>query len=300
MTVSVIAPGITTFQDGGRPGFADVGVASAGAFDARRYRLVSALLAQEDAPALEVLAGNLVLEGGNEAAQIAVVGGAVHGGESLWPSDTVLELSPGERISVSPAGHGPAYVGISGLEVPPTLHSASFDSLSQLGPPPLRAGDILRTNGHYPRRIGTFVRPGCHQDAAADVLRVIAGPHWSQAVSEARWTVSSVARSGVRLAADASSVLRPTGGGSLPSFPVQPGCIQLPPSGDPIILGPDSGVTGGYPVAASVISHDLPLIARLAHGDVITFRPVTAEEAKTVWDEGQRRMANPVVVTAHL
>lgn len=300
MTVVVIAPGVTTIQDGGRLGFADVGVARAGAFDARRYGVVSALLGQEGAPSLEVLAGTLELEGGTEKAQVAVVGGKVHRGGSAWPSRTVLELSPGERISISPIAHGPAYVGISGLEVPATLHSSSFDSLSQLGPRPLRAGDVLRVSGNYPRRIGTFVRPECHQDYSASVLRVIAGPHWNPDITITRWSVSSIARSGVRLAAQDFTARKPTGGGSLPSFPVQPGCIQLPPSGDPIILGPDSGVTGGYPVAATVISNDLPLVARLAHGDLITLRVVTAEEAKSAWDDEQRRLVHPVVMASHL
>ena len=38
------------------------------------------------------------------------------------------------------------------------------------------------------------------------------------------------------------------GAGGLPSFPVVPGSVQVTPSGELVVLGPDAGVTGGYPV----------------------------------------------------
>jgi hypothetical protein len=40
----------------------------------------------------------------------------------------------------------------------------------------------------------------------------------------------------------------------LPSQGVLPGAVQVPPDGQPIILGWDGPVTGGYPVIAGVIS----------------------------------------------
>lgn len=66
---------------------------------------------------------------------------------------------------------------------------------------------------------------------------------------------------------------------SLPSEPAIPGAIQLPPSGQPIVLGPDGPTIGGYPKVAAVIGADLDLLARLKPGAVIRFERITREEA---------------------
>ena len=57
------------------------------------------------------------------------------------------------------------------------------------------------------------------------------------------------------------------------------GGIQIPPSGDPILLMADRQTTGGYPQIATVITADLPLAGQLAPGDWIEFIPVTRAAA---------------------
>jgi antagonist of KipI len=57
------------------------------------------------------------------------------------------------------------------------------------------------------------------------------------------------------------------------------GSIQVPSSGDPILLMADRGTTGGYPVIAIVITADLPIVAQLAPGDSIRFVPCVLDEA---------------------
>jgi biotin-dependent carboxylase-like uncharacterized protein len=63
----------------------------------------------------------------------------------------------------------------------------------------------------------------------------------------------------------------------LPSQGVLPGAIQVPPDGQPIILGWDGPVTGGYPVIAGVVTADMPRLAQLRAGDAVRF--VTIELA---------------------
>src|SRR5690606_21947040 len=46
-----------------------------------------------------------------------------------------------------------------------------------------------------------------------------------------------------------------------------PGALQVPPSGEPILLMADRQTTGGYPQIAVVITADLPVAAQLAPGD---------------------------------
>jgi antagonist of KipI len=57
------------------------------------------------------------------------------------------------------------------------------------------------------------------------------------------------------------------------------GGIQIPPSGDPILLMADRQTTGGYPQIATVITADLPRAGQLAPGDWIEFALCTRVEA---------------------
>ena len=49
------------------------------------------------------------------------------------------------------------------------------------------------------------------------------------------------------------------------------GGVQLPPSGDPILLMADRQTSGGYPQLAVVITADLPLAGQLGPGDWVEF-----------------------------
>jgi antagonist of KipI len=49
------------------------------------------------------------------------------------------------------------------------------------------------------------------------------------------------------------------------------GGLQIPPSGEPILLMADRQTTGGYPQIAVVITADLPVAGQLGPGDWIEF-----------------------------
>ena len=57
------------------------------------------------------------------------------------------------------------------------------------------------------------------------------------------------------------------------------GAIQVPSSGEPILLMADRQTTGGYPQLAVVITADVPLVAQLSPGDWIEFRVCSRSEA---------------------
>ena len=59
------------------------------------------------------------------------------------------------------------------------------------------------------------------------------------------------------------------------------GGIQVPVSGEPILLMADRQTTGGYPQIATVITADLPLAGQLGPGDWVEFEPCTRREALT-------------------
>jgi allophanate hydrolase subunit 2 len=62
------------------------------------------------------------------------------------------------------------------------------------------------------------------------------------------------------------------GAGELASFPVVPGSVQLTPSGELVVLGPDAGVTGGYPVLGVVPRAGLDALAQARPGTAVGVR----------------------------
>jgi antagonist of KipI len=57
------------------------------------------------------------------------------------------------------------------------------------------------------------------------------------------------------------------------------GGLQVPPSGDPILLMADRQTTGGYPQIATLITADLPVAGQLAPGDWVEFELCTRQQA---------------------
>ena len=76
-----------------------------------------------------------------------------------------------------------------------------------------------------------------------------------------------------------SESTRPAARGEMISDATFFGGIQVPPSGDPILLMADRQTTGGYPQIATVITADLPKAGQLAPGDWIEFAVCTRTEA---------------------
>jgi antagonist of KipI len=60
-----------------------------------------------------------------------------------------------------------------------------------------------------------------------------------------------------------------------------PGAIQVPPSGEPILLLADRPTTGGYPQLAVVIAADLSRAGQLLPGDAVRFELCSAADARS-------------------
>jgi allophanate hydrolase subunit 2 len=69
------------------------------------------------------------------------------------------------------------------------------------------------------------------------------------------------------------------------------GAIQVPASGEPILLMADRQTVGGYPQIAIVIAADLPLAGQLAPGDWVEFAMCTRAEAIDALAEQERLLA---------
>jgi biotin-dependent carboxylase-like uncharacterized protein len=160
-----------------------------------------------------------------------------------------------------------------GVDVEPVLGSRSTDLLTGLGPPPLRAGDLLAI-GPEPER----APPNATASAAPvqRTLRVVPGPRedWFVAgalerLCAAEWSVTPAAnRIGVKLDGAELAWARDD---ELRSEGLVTGALQVPSGGRPILLLNDHPTTGGYPVIAVVHSGDLPHAGQLRPGDTVRF-----------------------------
>ena len=70
------------------------------------------------------------------------------------------------------------------------------------------------------------------------------------------------------------------------------GTIQVPSSGQPIILMADRQTTGGYPKIGQVISADLPRLAQIQPNTEILFAEVTLEQAEVALFETEKIIAD--------
>jgi antagonist of KipI len=57
------------------------------------------------------------------------------------------------------------------------------------------------------------------------------------------------------------------------------GAVQVPHGGQPILLMADHATVGGYPIAATVITADLPVAGQLGPGDWVEFEPCSLDAA---------------------
>jgi KipI family sensor histidine kinase inhibitor len=246
----VKASGHATVQGAPRYGFGQYGVPAGGAMD-----LASLAAANE-------LVGNFPLAAGLEAVL------ATPALEALMPV----------RVSAGGAVHSLE----AGQILPPQKGSlrtylAVEGGLAQDPPgapqPPLAAGEILyraaTTQTQLPRRLPPLPR-------ASDplTLRIVSGPQrdWfenAELLEKSEWRLTpKTDRRGARLEGPKLLLNRPS---DLASEGTAPGAIQVPGDGQPIVLGPDRPVTGGYAKIAAVLWDDLPLLAQARPGARIRF-----------------------------
>ncbi|SHN45441.1 biotin-dependent carboxyltransferase family protein [Cryptosporangium aurantiacum] len=308
LTIRTAGP-LTTVQDRGRTGWAHVGVPRSGALDLPALSRANTLVGNAAfAAALEVTVGGLVAVPSADVV-IALTGArcplSVDG--LVMPHGAAVGVPAGAELRVDAARAGVrAYLAVAGgIAVEPVLGSRSTDTLSGLGPAPLRNGDQLplgteiftapRVPGAGPTRdeawasdaeldlAGVWAADAARRVVeppipAEPVLRVYPGPRedWFtpeavDALYTAAWTVTPRSdRVGARL--DGPPLPRAIDD-ELPSEGMVAGALQIPPSG-PVLFLADHPVTGGYPVIGVVDPDDLWLAAQASPGTVLRLRPV--------------------------
>ncbi|HET6810509.1 MAG TPA: 5-oxoprolinase/urea amidolyase family protein [Acidimicrobiales bacterium] len=283
--VEVLRPGPgSTVQDLGRVGHAHEGVPRAGAADSASLQAANAQVGNPAGaaglettvagPTLRFRTGGLVGVAGADA-PVTLDGAAV----TAFP----VRVPPGSVLAVGAARRGVrSYVAIAGgVALTPVLGSRATDTLSRLGPAPLRAGDILPigavgADDPVPSAPSHRVAvPTPLPDGTGPViLRAVPGPRADRLARgeldrlfSVDMAVSPVSdRVGVRTE---GLELNLRSRQELPSEGVVAGAVQVPPGGRPIVLLANHGTTGGYPVVAVVEDGDLAVLAQTRPGSRI-------------------------------
>ncbi len=291
----------TTLQDLGRFGFQSMGVPVSGALDSISLVLANRLVGNHDnAAALENLYHGVTLEVCADSVRVALTGSetalqVVNKGKrdviEIPPWRSVL-LRRGQVLRVGALrGSVCCYLAVAGgFDIPPCLDSLSTYVRGAFGGfagRALRVGDALPLVLFNVRDSGDQYLPDPPDLGTQQPIRVVLGPQQQYFTDEAleiflssSYRVSSHSdRMGMRLDGPR---LRHRCGYNIVSDAIATGAIQVPGSGQPIVLLADHQTTGGYPKIASVISADLPRAGRLRPGDTLRFEAIDLAQAEVI------------------
>jgi biotin-dependent carboxylase-like uncharacterized protein len=311
--LKVLAPGLhTTVQDLGRIGYQHIGVPVSGALDSFGLRLANALVGNpQGTAALEILGSGPTFEIAADKVRVALVGTGASvsvqaGKPRVVAAGQSLTLRGGEVVQIALGRQSACcYLAVEGgIAVPRVLGSASTYVRAALGG---LNGRALQHDDFVPLAIacaseqGELRAPVPPSAPADQPIRVVLGPQHScfrkgalATLLGAAFRVSKDAdRMGMRLDGPA---LRHRRGWDITSDAIATGSIQVPGSGQPIVLLADHQTTGGYPKIATVISTDLPALGRRRPGDPVRFAAVELEAAEELCREAEREFAKFVAV----
>ena len=288
LVLSSIGPA-SSVQDGGRPGSQRYGLTPSGAMDRLALAAANTLVGNEPfAAAIEVGPFGAAFTTRGGAVRIALAGATRNAdiaGRAV-AVDTSTTLADGETLTLGFARRGSfSYLAIEGgIRGQPMFGSLAVNARAGLGSPyprPLQSGDELETapaSGAAERRIELI--------AMADApIRVLFGPQDDEFADETKklfvdsdWKISTTSdRMGYRLE---GPVLKHLHDHNIVTDGTVNGSIQVPGNGQPIVLMPDRGTSGGYPKIATVISADLGRFAQIPVGRPFRFKAISMTEAQ--------------------
>ncbi len=304
---------LSSVQDAGRVGHLASGVSLGGALDSHALAVANVLVGNEpDFAGIEVTLGQMRIKF-EEQRLVAWAGGAfsVRTAESEISAGRPALIGGGEELLITaPERGGRAWLAIAGgVDVPFVLGSRATDLRNHFGGFAGRAlqdGDRLSLGSSTPvaetiaarlgeRHLASWRAPWDWASTRPlhPFLRFVRGAEWSLfketshvAMERESFTVGpETDRMGVRLQGPPLARLTTS---EMISAAVVPGTLQVPPSGQPILLLGDCQTIGGYPKIAHVITVDLPAAVQLQPGDAVRFAEVSLAEAQRMAMERAR------------
>lgn len=254
--LEVVRPAVaTTIQDRGRYGHRSAGLARSGAMD------------QESLDAANQLAGapqgSAAVEVGPGPAEIRILqtttiafAGAKRAGAPWWET---IEAKEGQMFSLkNPFDGNWSYLAVAGgVEAPVVAGSRSTNLREGIG-------NLIQS--------GFRISPAANAENPTDAARLdMQGTIRVFGDLAGTWSVSTrIDRMGYQLK---GSTL-PPGPPDAWSEPVLPGCVQIYPSGMPVVLMAEGSTVGGYKVVVVVHSEDLRFVAQARPGTKLDLKEV--------------------------
>lgn len=290
-----------SLQDCGRIGWGRLGLPRSGALDMLALAAANALAGNPaNTVALELMLGGAKLRVSGGRVRLALAGAhcPIRVDDADVSHHASFLLSPGQLLTIGPAQAGTCAMlaAEGGFDVPMELGSRSLYQRAEVGGlfrRTLRDGDVLPVLRAASNAAPVKMQPLSVTTKAP--VRVIAGPQIDAFAddvvarfldAEFRVTMESD-RMGYRLAGPTIVAKR---NGAMISDGVPEGAIQVPGSGQPIVLLADHQTTGGYPKIATVITPDLRLMAQMRPGDRVRFKMISIAEARQLYLEHRSAM----------
>lgn len=295
MSITVLHPGmLTTVQDLGRTGYQRYGVPVSGAVDPRSAAVANILVGNDEGEAVlecTVLGPRLRFDSG---AVVAVTGGDLGPTVDGQPiaNYQAIELAAGQTLAFAgPKSGCRAFVAVSGgLDIPMVMGSRSTYMKAKIGGfqgRRLEKGDVLslRSPGAAPKNLGIRALAPEFRPREVYTLRVVPGPQDGAFTGDGMDTFLSGAytvtaefdRMGCRLE---GPQIAHRESADIISDGIAFGAVQVPSSGQPIIMLSDRQTTGGYTKIANVISADFRILGQMKGGDKVRFERVSIAAAQ--------------------
>ena len=297
--IKVLIPGfLSTIQDMGRWGYQDKGVSPSGVMDTHAAALANTLVSNPVSEGvIEAAMGGIQLAF-EESTVIAVCGARTEilVDRRAVGMNTAVTVRRGQTLFIGPAAAGMwVYIAFAGgLDIAPVMKSASTNLSLHLGGMcgrKLKAGDQIgfrQPRSALPnQRLRHCPAPPLPAPNAVTPIRVILGPQdarfppdvVSRLLSSQYIVTPESNRMGYRLSGSTGGL---GSGYDIITDGITFGSIQVPPSGEPIVMMADHQTTGGYAKIAAVISEDLPVLAQCRPGSALRFADISVEDAQAL------------------
>ena len=295
----------TTVQDYGRMGYQNLGFHVCGVMDRHSYWVANLLVDNTDREAvLEFTISGPTLYFTSDTV-ICITGGDFDpkiNGDPI-PMYTAVEVHKGDELEMGFCRSGTwGYIAFAGgLDVPEVMGSRSTDIKCKLGGykgRPIKDGDEIPFLTNVKKLPLMKERKLESPDYGADVveLRVTMGPQDDYFTKEGIDTflsseykiTSQCDRMGYRL--EGPPIEHNELGADIISDGIAKGAIQVPKSGQPIVMLSDRQTLGGYTKIANVISVDISKLAQCRYPQSVMFTQVSVEEAQRIYMMERERM----------
>ena len=294
-TIKILDAGLlTTVQDLGRYGFQRYGVSASGVMDEYSAKIANKLVGNKVGEAvLETTLKGVQIEFLQNTA-VAITGGncdvTLNGTKiELWQSYLV---NRGDilKMGICRSGLRNYLAFAGGIDVPIIMNSKSTNLKAKVGGfngRKLMTGDILSVGVgslETPLTLNKYYIPTYSKDIKVGVILGQQDDHFTEAgiktfLNETYTVTQESDRMGIRLSSVSGATIEHKNGADIISDGITFGAIQVPGSGQPIVMMADRQTTGGYTKIGNVISSDLAKLAQATPGTKVKFVEYTLEQA---------------------